>query len=230
VNAPRIVDEIMSGQGAVATSDMSDFYWAFDSALRRPVYDVRKADELLERRGWTRGANGIRVKNGTPLSMQIVYGQGSVAARQIAIQAQADLRTIGIDVSIKPYPESLLFAPKSMGGILYGGKFDLAEVAWASGGDPDDSSSWMCAMTPPNGNNVGHYCDPKLDAAERRALSTYDRGVRKAAYAQTQALLLQDAAADFLYYARAPFAINANLKNFTPNGLGEGWNAYEWAL
>ena len=42
-------------------------------------------------------------------------------------------------------------AAAESGGILNGGKFDLAMYAWVSGSDPDDSSQWTCDAVPPAG-------------------------------------------------------------------------------
>lgn len=230
IDEKRIVDNLEYGTARLATADLSDFYWAFDPSLAPAPYDPQKAAALLDSAGWTAGPGGIRHKNGQALSLQLVYGQGSETARAIGVQIQSDLRAVGIDVPIKTYTYSMLYATKAQGGILNNGKFDLTEWSWVAGADPDDSSQWMCNMAPPAGNNNAHYCNPQLDAAERAALSTVDRAKRKKAYATIQRLLLQDAPAAFEFYSRLRYAINPNLQNFKPNGPSEGWNAYEWNL
>ena len=230
IDEKRIVDNLEYGTARVATSDLSDFYWAFDPSLSPTPYDPKMAASLLDAAGWKTGAGGIRSKNGQPLSLQLVYGQGSETARQIGVQVQSDLRAVGIDVPIKTYTYTMLYATKAEGGILNNGKFDLAEFAWVAGADPDDSSQWMCDMAPPNGNNSTHYCNARVDAAERAALSTFDRTARKKSYVAIQRQLLQDAPAAFQLYNRRRYAMNPNLQNFKPNGPSEGWNAYEWNL
>lgn len=230
INKQRIVDNLEYGTAVPATSDLADFYWAYDPNVPRYDFNQEKASALLDAAGWKRGANGMRAKNGTPLSLQLVYGQGSETARQIGVQVQADLRAVGIEMPIKTYTYTMLYATMHDGGILSNGKFDLALWSWVAGADPDDSSQWMCDMTPPNGNNNGHYCNPQFDAAEKVALTNFDRGVRKKAYSTTQKLLAQDAAAAFLFYSRRRYGLSPNLVNFKPNGPSEGWNAYEWNL
>ena len=83
-------------------------------------------------------------------------------------------------------------------------------------------------MIPPSGNNVSRYCSPAMDAAQRLALSTFDRSIRQRAYAQIESLLLRDAPAAFIYYQSLRYAHTAGLQNFMPNGISEGWNAQEW--
>ncbi len=216
------------GTATVATADLSPYYWAFDRALRPTPYDPVAARALLETAGWRAGADGIRTRDGYRLSLQLVYGQGSSLSRAVGAQLQQMYRAIGVDVSIKTYDFATLYAAAESGGILNGGKFDLALYPWISGADPDNSSQWMCAAIPPAGNNITRYCSADMDAAQRLALSTFDRATRMKAYATIESLLLRDAPAAFLYYRRTPYARVPDLQEFTPNGITEGWNAQEW--
>jgi len=68
-----------------------------------------------------------------------------------------------------------------------------------------------------------------MDAAQRLALSTFDRTVRKQAYAKIQSILLRDVPAAFIYYQDLRYAHVSGLQNFEPNGISEGWNAQEWS-
>jgi peptide/nickel transport system substrate-binding protein len=230
IDQRAMVDNLEFGTAVPATSDLSDFYWAYDPNVTTYAHNLQKAGELLDQAGWTRNRNGIRQKDGRPLSLQLVYGQGSETARQIAVQAQANLAQAGIEVQLKSYLYSMLYATKAEGGILNSGKFDLAQWAWVAGADPDDSSQWMCDQVPPLGNNDWHYCNPELDRAERAALATFDRAARKKSYALTQALLAREVPVVFLFYPRLRYAMNPALQNFRPNGPSEGWNAQDWSL
>lgn len=230
IDEKRIIDTLLFGTAVPAAADLSDFYWAYNPNVARYPYSPAKAQALLDAAGWTKGAGGMRQKNGRPLSLQLTYGQGNATSRQMGVQIQSDLRKAGIDVQVKAYTYTMLYATKAMGGILNGGKFDLAEYVWVAGADPDDSSAWMCGMAPPDGNNSTHYCNPQFDAAERDALTHFDRARRKKDYAITQQLLASDAPAAFQYYQRSRYALASGLKNFTPNGISAGWNSYEWSF
>jgi peptide/nickel transport system substrate-binding protein len=196
--------------------------------LRPTPYDPAEAGRLLDAAGWRLGSDGIRARNGTRLSLLFVYGIGSQMVRTITAQVQQMYRAIGVDVQLKGFDYATLYAAAENGGILNGGRFDIGMYAWVSGSDPDDSSQWMCSMIPPAGNNVTRYCSPQMEAAQRLALSTFDRSVRRRAYAQIQSLLLRDAPAAFMYYTSLRYAYASDLQNFVPNGIDEGWNAQEW--
>ena len=224
----RITRDDTYGTGRVAVADLSPFYWAFDAALQPTAYDPAQAEALLGAAGWRPGPDGIRVRNGTRLSLLLVYGLGSQIVRTVTAQIQQMYRSIGVEVELKGFDYATLYAAAQSGGILNGGKFDIAMYAWIAGADPDDSSQWTCAAIPPLGNNIARYCAPEMEAAQRLALSTFDRSVRKRAYARIQALLLRDAPAAFIYYQSLRYAYADDLQNFMPNGISEGWNAQEW--
>jgi peptide/nickel transport system substrate-binding protein len=230
INEKRIVDNLTYGTATLATADLSDFYWARDNALTGYPHNVDMANRLLDQAGWRRGPSGTRSRNGKELTLQLTIGAGSETARQIAVAVQSDLRQAGIDLAIKTYSYSLLYATAAMGGIQQNGKFDLALQVWVAGADPDDSSQWTCKAIPPAGNNISRYCNSAFDAAETAALTHFDRATRKRAYTLTQQMLVKDAPATFEYYPRARYAMNPSLQNFSPNGISEGWNAYLWSL
>lgn len=230
IDKQRIVSDLTAGTGTLATADLSPFYWAYAANVPTYPHDLAKAGALLDSAGWKRGAGGVRYKDGKPLAFQLAMGIGSETARAIGVKVQADLHAAGIDVNIKPYSYAVLYATQALGGILHGGKFDLAEFSWVAGADPDDSSQWMCSMAPPAGNNDVRYCNAEVDKAENDALTHFDRARRKAAYAIVQRHIATDVPMAFLYYSPLRYAMDPNLRNFQPNGISEGWNAYEWKM
>jgi peptide/nickel transport system substrate-binding protein len=88
----------------------------------------------------------------------------------------------------------------------------------------------MCDQQPPNGWNWSRYCSEAMDAAQKTALSHYDRATRKAAYSKIEHLLAEDTPFVYLWWPRQIEAINDDLKNFRPNGTIENWNSYQWSI
>jgi peptide/nickel transport system substrate-binding protein len=223
-----IVRDNTFGTATLASADLSPFYWAFDPSLKPVPYDLAQAKTMLDAAGWVPGPDGVRIKNGARLSLQLVYGQGSQLVRQITTQVQQLYKPLGVDIQLKSYDYAVLYAAAQSGGILNGGKFDLAMYAWISGGDPDNASQFLCNAIPPNGNNIERYCSPEMDALQKQAMSTFDQSVRKAAYAKIERLVLRDAPGAYLYYQSQRYAHIPELQNFEPNGISEGWNAQDW--
>lgn len=218
------------GAGSIASADLGPFYWAFDPSLKPAPYDPAAARALLDADGWRVGPDGIRVKDGKRLSLQIAYGQGSATSSDIVVQLQQMFARVGIELVPKSYSYAVLYAAAQNGGILNKGDFDMTLYSWISGGDPDDSSGWLSTQVPPAGNNISRYRSAAMDALQRTALSTFDRTERKAAYAKIEALLLHDDAAAFLYYQGERHVSTPALHGFDPNGIDAAWNAYDWSI
>jgi peptide/nickel transport system substrate-binding protein len=225
-----LVVRLTHGQEHVATEDLPDWMWAFDPNVRSYPYDVAAAKNLLRRAGYTFGGDGIARKNGRPLHVLLSTENANTTHRDESLLVQAALRRIGIDVEIKYYPQSLLYAPTGMGGILQSGKFDLTLAPWYAGIDPDDSSQFTCAMVPPNGYNTSRYCSPAMESAQRAALTTYDQALRAVAYARIQRLLERDNPYIFFWWQRQQEAISVDFKGFDPNPVNESWNAWHWTI
>ncbi len=219
------------GAGTLAVGDLSDFYrWAYDPTLKAAPYDQKAADALFDQAGWHRGPGGVRMKNGKTLSLQLTYGQGSQTSRNIIAQVQQTLTAAGVNVTSKSYDFASLYASAQSGGIFNSGNFDIGFYAWTSGADPDDSSQWLSTQIPPAGNNISRYISPEMDAAQHAALSTFDHSARKKAYATIQRLLLRDQPGAFVYYQPERFVATPDLKGFLPNGIIDGWNAWQWSI
>lgn len=230
IDRQKIIDSTQFGAATLATEDIPEYEWAYNPNVKKFPYDPEKAKALLDAAGWKTGADGIREKNGQKLSLQFIVAQGSSSSQAISTLIQAQLKPVGIDTSLKAYTYQQLYATKAMGGILNGGKYDIAIYAWISGADPDDSSSFMCEYIPPNGNNIFSFCNKAFDAAERDALAHFDRATRKADYAKTQQIMAEQIPQVYLFYRKQIHVINPDFKGFNPNGVIESWNAGEWSI
>jgi peptide/nickel transport system substrate-binding protein len=218
------------GQEHVATEDIPSWMWAFDATVKSYPFDVDAAKRLMVRAGYTYGADGIARKNGRPLQLLLSTDNANVTHRDESLLLQAALRRIGIEVEIKYYPQSLLYATAPLGGILQGGKFDMSLAPWYAGIDPDDSSQFLCSTIPPNGYNTTRYCNPDMEAAQKQALSHYDQAARAHAYAAIQRILSRDNPYIFLWWQRQLEAVSPDLKGFAPNPTVESWNSWEWSI
>ena len=116
------------------------------------------------------------------------------------------------------------------GGTLSRGNYQLALYQWYAGIDPDDSAQFVCANRPPHGYDQAFYCSAAMDAAQARALGSYDITVRRAAYGTIEALLVRDAPLDFLWWFRNIQVLSPDLHGFDPNPVVETWNIASWSI
>jgi hypothetical protein len=109
------------------------------------------------------GADGIRRRNGAPLAIDISTTPAKPANVQAEVQMQQALRAAGIDLRIKNYPASLLFAQD---GPLYGGTYDLSLTIDTNAPDPDNEGEWSGAFIPPQ-RSGDHRDEPRRGAHVR---------------------------------------------------------------
>ena len=92
-------------------------------------------------------------------------------------------------------------------------------------------TSFCETHSPPAGWNVYHFCSPSLDAAERTALTSYDRTTRQREYARVQEIAAEGLPFLVLWYQRELDVVNTDLKNYRPaHAVTPFWNAWEWQI
>jgi peptide/nickel transport system substrate-binding protein len=231
VDRDYIARVALQGHVSPAETDQPAFSWAFDPNAHEPPFDVAAAGRQLDAAGWTLGPGGIRTKNGKQLSLVLVSGSAWGDAHRFAPIFEAEMTKLGIGVTIKYFPTSVLEAAKGAGGIINSGRFDIAFSGWINGVDPDESTLWMCDQAPPAGWNQSFSCDPRIDAQERIALASYDRNVRRAAYWKIQKLLAQDLPAVIFYYSKRDDALRDGFEGYRPApAVTEFWNTWQWEM
>ncbi len=230
IDKRRLVQTSTYGQEKEATEDQPPFMWSFDPNVTQTPYDPQKARALLQQSGWTPAKNGIMTKNGQPLVLVIVTDNSNTTRRKNSVVIQAMLEQIGVQAQVKYFDGDVLFAPAGEGGILQSGKFDISLVGWSAGIDPDDSAQMTCANEAPHGYNYAHYCNPEMEAAQKKALENYDQATRKQAYFRIQELLQRDNPMLYLWYQRFMQPVNVAFKGFAPNPAIETWNAWQWSI
>jgi peptide/nickel transport system substrate-binding protein len=227
VDWDRMNATVFHGYNVRATSDIVPTSWAAPSIPPYP-YDVAAAEHLLDAAGWVRGADGIRHRAGAPLELDVSTTPSKPANVQAEVQMQQELRAAGIDLRIKNYPTSLLFAQD---GPLYGGRYDLSLTIDTNAPDPDNEGEWSGAFIPPRGANTTFLDDPVISQTSHAAARTFDRTLRKALYAREEARIHALVPAVFLYWQIAYAVYNSDLKHYrAAQYLSSDWNAWQWSF
>lgn len=223
----RLEETIFHGLDRFAVSDIFPQSWA---APHLPPYrfDPTDARALLAAAGWKPGNDGILRKNGVPLRLTIYATTGHQENSESQLLIQSMLRAIGIDVVIRNYPGSYLFATD---GPLYTGRYDMEWSIETNGPDPDNSGSWNGAFIPPRGANTSWLNDPIVNATSAAAASTFDPTVRKALYQREEERVRSLVPAVFFSWETDYTAVNDDLKNYIPAAfIGDTWNAWQWRI
>lgn len=184
--------------------------------------DVDKAKAALEKAGFTAGADGIYAKDGKKLSLRIATTGGNALREQTEELIQAQLKEVGIEVTIANTPGSAVF------GDFTTGNFDLALFAWI--GTPFTVSANSAIFTVGGQQNWSSYENKEVDKLFDQAIRTADRDESVRISQEIDEILWTDLATLPLYAKPTFLPYRGTYANIRDNATTEGpmWNAVEW--
>ncbi len=231
IDREGLIEHVTHGVNFPADSDQPPFFWAHDDRLKPDPYNPIEAARLLDAAGWRVGSDGVRRKHGVSMVLKMVGATGSQTDADTESYIRDEWRRIGVRVNIHNYDSDHLYDPKVEGGVEQNYQFDVALEDWANGIDPDESQLFMCDMAPPVGWNIYHYCDKRLDAAERAGITDYRTPARKKDYDSVQQILAQDLPIIVLWFQQRQDVATVQLLNYRPaHAVSPFWNAWQWRL
>lgn len=180
-------------------------------------YNPGRAAQLLEEAGWRLGPDGVRYKDGVPLSLTLIMAEGSYPNDlQVAQVVANQLRAVGAEVQIWPVERAsywdYLKAPPSQV------EFDM--FIWAfnpSNGDGAYALSSLFKSNPdPNDVplvwNIGWYSNPRVDELLTQADRTVDPERRNALLREVQEILAAENPYIWLYVEHRINAARADVQ------------------
>ena len=173
--------------------------YGFDQLSDPNHYDIERAKKLLDEAGWKdTDGDGIRDKDGKPLSVDFIIYNSRAELPIYAEAVQADGKKIGFDIKVKTVDYNLLDK------IGINGEYDLliSNIITANTGDPEIYLHWYW-RTNVNGDNPQNgsgYSNPEYDAKCAALAVEFDPAKRRQLMIEMQQILLNDAAALFLGY------------------------------
>jgi peptide/nickel transport system substrate-binding protein len=174
-------------------------------------HDPTKAAQLLDQAGWTRGASGMRQKNGQPLKLSFINIAG-FGFDDISQLMQSQLRDVGIqvDISDQSFP--------AVGDAYNRGDQHLADFFYYDV-DPYFVRAIFGADQIAHGFNWEHYSNPQLDAMVDRANATSDAAARAGLYQQVNRTIMEAAVIIPIYNSDGLFVGTSGLSGvqFTVN-------------
>ena len=219
----------------LCTDHPSAYHPGYDPDAPCPDFNPAAANKLLNDRGWAKGPDGVRSKDGQRLefeySTQLTNNPWRFATEAIV---QRNLMAIGIKLDIQNYPATQLFGSFLPGGQAspptgaIAGRYDIAELAQTYWYDPDDSSVLSCDQIPPNGANIDFYCNPALDALYKQELATVDAGARQQIFRQIHEIYLMQFPFIVLYSLPHLYIVRKGTHNYLPSDHVANINIWEW--
>ncbi len=146
-------------------------------------FDPEKAKQLLDEAGWKEGADGIREKDGKPLSVRYVLVGESEQLNASAKALQQMYKNVGVDMKIEIHPGS------EFSKILQSTDFDIFPMA-VSDSDPYKVAYFGQFYLSDSGLNRSHTGTPEIDAKirEMQKLPTREEQIKRANEIEVEAL------------------------------------------
>ena len=222
VDRERIVRAALAGYARAASGPVApESPYALAGTIER---DPHAADSLLDAAGWRRTADGIRSRDGKPMTVELLtVGSGDQAVEQL-VQADLAERGIRLEIRIVEFGAFLATAraePKTFDLLLSGVPGDLS-LAYL--GAMYDSRLRGSAL------DYADYHTPRLDSLFAITRTASTRGAAVQAWQAVQAELARDVPVAWLYHSRGLQAIARRMQGVHMDLRGELVSIGTWSV
>ncbi|MDI1462001.1 ABC transporter substrate-binding protein [Catellatospora sp. KI3] len=233
IDRKTLVDKVLNGHGVPASGVIppiyADLHWNPGTDAR--VFDLAKANAILDAAGYVEGSDGVRAKDGRKLELRLFGRDSSEYSKQTTEYVRSWLKDIGIKVTVSIMSEDNLTT------VLGKGDFDLFEWGWVVEPDPDfqlsvmtcDQRSYEEDGEIAAGWSDSFYCNPKFDELYAEQQTMIDAKARAQVVKDAQKLLYDDVAYSLTYYYNQTEAYRSDrFTGFVPQPSQGGILAFQY--
>ena len=206
IDRDRIVEDLLFGYGRVSTGPLLSFTWTADRALTPWPYAPEEAKRILAGRGYApRNGDGVLVRQGKPLEIEITTNAGNRLREAVLVRVQEQLGRIGVLVHPRPL-EMKTFRQKNAAG-----DFDAYVGGWRFSGKVDLKSIFGSKALPPEGSNVVRYRAEEADRVLDELAAASDWTAMRPLFAALALRIHEDQPYTFLYEGKRIAVTGARL-------------------
>ncbi|MCK9493966.1 MAG: peptide ABC transporter substrate-binding protein [Dehalococcoidia bacterium] len=166
------------------------------------------AESLWAAAQWERDAEGRRIRDGEPLTLELVTN-GEPARTALAEGLVRQFAEAGVTVELVTAP-----AQRVVNEYLRTGNYDLALFGWETPPDPDPYAAWHTSQI--GLGNVAAFSDPEADALMEAARTSLDVAERRELYGLFQARFEELGASVVIAYPTMTYVHPSGLAGFEP--------------
>lgn len=196
----RMVESVFGRYAEVPYGPVSQLLWIRNGSPGAAGPDTVQARRLLAKAGWLgRNDEGTLTRAGQPLVLTLSYPLTSEARKQMALQVQEQLRSIGIQIEVQRLEGPVWAQRRSRGD------FDIDFSSATQDPTPSGlTQSWSCT----GGTNVAGYCDPGVDSLLDRAIASPSGPAAGKLWQEVIRRIESDQPAVFLYAPAFVYAVS----------------------
>ncbi|MFA7319431.1 MAG: ABC transporter substrate-binding protein [Parcubacteria group bacterium] len=224
----EIINAVLDGNGRPAFSPFLPGMIGYSDGSAQAEFNTDKANQLLDSKGWNKGADGWRAKDETPLEIDLVTTDWSELT-QTANLLKSQWEKIGVKVNISSLSitdvQENYIRPREYEALLFG------QVV---GADPDPFSFWHSSEKKDPGLNLSLFGDDNSDKLIDDGRMQFDTDKRTQDYIDLQKIITDEIPAIFLYSPSYIYPVSRsvqgiNLKNLI-SPAGRFSDANNWYI
>jgi peptide/nickel transport system substrate-binding protein len=225
-----IIDSVYLGQGyQIAANVLPAIEWAHDASIQPYENDPERAAALLEEAGWVDSdGDGVREKDGQPLTLELLTNAGNTTREDLGVLVQDQLNSIGFDIDFQAIEFGALV------DRLLGQTYDMVIIGWTgTGTDPNDDTFWHSKYdTPGSGFNFVSYQNPEIDQLLEDGIAVIGCAPEDRApiYQQIQQIIHDDVPYVFISGGVGNVGYRNEWGGLDPGPWDFSWNIQDWFL
>lgn len=212
IDKQSIIDAVLLGTGKIATSPIGSAVFGFTDKTKAYEFDLLKAKELMKEAGYE---NGFKTS---------IYVMGGESDKQTAEIVQANLKEIGIDLTINVVESSAYWDLTSKGN------HEMFLGSWGCVTGDADYGLYSLYHSKAKGapGNRDFYSNPVIDSLLDEARESVNQEKRKELYEKIQIELVNDAPDIMLFYRVLAVGTQKNIEglNLHPVTLHDFYPVY----
>lgn len=223
VDRETAVKTLLLGNGEVAHTHGAPTRWDYSGDVPVFKYDKAKAEQILDAKGWKKGPDGIRAKDGKKFSFTLITNAGNKRRESMALVIQQNLKEVGIEVKT-----DFIDFTKMLERIQNkAGQFDAHLIGWQLTPSPHSDTLFKTGAS----QNDIFYSNPKVDELFEKAGQATDRAEAKKLYGEIAKLVAEDQPYMFLLFRNKVDLFSTKVKGpvtKSPLTAGHLWNVEKW--
>lgn len=209
----EIIDNVLHSNANEVFSPILDGMIGYSTDIPRKEFNLEKANQTLEEKGWQKNSEGIREKDGAQLEITLVTTDWEELTETAEI-LKTQWGEIGMKVTVNSFSISDIqqnyIRPREYDALLFG---------QVLGADPDPFSFWHSTNKKDPGLNLSLFGNSDTDKLIDDGRIEFDTEKRNSYYIDFQKKLEEENPAIFLYSPSYIYPVNKKLKGIDIKNL-----------
>jgi peptide/nickel transport system substrate-binding protein len=216
-----IIENVFGEDADVRRSPFADGVVGYNADKQQTGFDRDGANVLLEEKGWKKGDDGIRAKDGARLSITVHISANQPQSSLTAELLKEQWREVGAEVNIQEHEkddlEKNIIQPRDYDALLYAHQMRF---------EPDLLPLWHSREKNDPGMNYALFADKNMDEALDNFAKTKDINEQNSYYTAEQEALQKEVPAVFLFAPRISFMHSDKIKGVNVRKVNVSYDRY----